>query len=280
VGVKETPDEELGGAIGTAVEIVALANVYVPYPGKYVEFSFSSENVNAGEPLEFKLEVKNRGKDDLIISPRIEIFSNQSNEKIETLSLEDRALATTEEISLHKKLDTSSYNPGRYNAIAIIEYGGSSPATEEAFFRIGGLSIEVKNYTKKFIIDKKIQKFDMDIESGWNDKIDGVYAEVIFSNETSEVLSFKTSSTELNPWETKTITGYFDTSNFVEGKYDANLTLFYYGKDVGKSLNQVVEVEFVEKESFTLMIVLISLGAILLVGLIIFFLKRKKSRKK
>jgi len=283
VGVKEAVDEELNqNTIGTAVEIVALVNVYVPYPGKYAEISFSSENVNVGEPLEFNLELVNRGKEDLIVFPRIEIFSNQSKEKVETLYLENRSLVTTQRLSLHKPLDTSSYNPGRYNGVAIVDYGGASPSTAETFFRIGDLSIEIKNYTRKIILDGNIQKFNVDLESGWNDNIDGVYANVVFLNETSEVLSFQTSSTNLNPWEIKTITGYFDTLNFKEGEYNANITLSYYGRDVGKSSTKMVQVEFVKESSSILVIVLISLGGfilIILIGLIIFFSRRKKFLK-
>jgi hypothetical protein len=283
VGVKESVDDELGGdMIGTAVEIIVLVSVYVPYPGKYVEISFSSEDVNLGEPLDFKLEAINRGKENVTISPRIEIFSNQTQEKIETLYLEDRNLETTQKISLHKTMDTSKYISGRYNSKAVVEYGGNSPSISESFFRIGDLLINLKNYTNLVILDGKIQKFNIELESEWNDKIDGVYANVIFSNQTSEILSFKTSSSELNPWEVRTITGYFDTNNFEEGKYNANITLFYYGKDVGKSSSKVVEVEFIKKSSSTLMIILISLSvAVVIIGVfVVFLLKGKKRRKK
>lgn len=283
VGVKESVDDELGGdMIGTAVEIIVLVSVYVPYPGKYVEISFSSEDVNLGEPLNFQLEAINRGKENVTISPRIEIFSNQTNEKIETLYLDDRNLETTQKIALHKTMNTSDYISGRYNGKAIVEYGGDSPSIAETFFRVGDLFLNIKNYTHLFILDGKIQKFNIDIESGWNDKIDGVYANVAFYNETSEILSFKTSSSELNPWEIRAITGYFDTTNFEEGKYNANITLFYYGKDVGKSSSKVVEVEFIKKTSPILMIVLISLSvAVVIIGVfVVFLLKRKKRRKK
>jgi hypothetical protein len=281
VGIKEQIDEELGSGnmIGTAVEIVVLVTVHVPYPGKYIEISFSSEDVNVGEPLNFNLDVINRGKESVVISPRIEIFSNQTNEKIETLFLSDRTLEPTQKISLRKSLDTASYNPGRYNALAIVEYGGEAPSRAESFFRIGDLSIEIKNYTQKVILDGKIQKFNIELESGWNDKIDGVYADVIFSNETSEILSFKTTSTDLNPWEAKTITGYFDTLNFQGGMYNANITLFYYGKDIGKTSSKIFPVEFVKKTEY-LMVIFISIGILFLIGLAIFFLKRKKVRKK
>jgi len=45
--------------------------------------------------------------------------------------------------------------------------------------------------------------FDIEIESGWNNKIDGAYAEVFISNSSVDLFSFKTSSTSLEPWEKK-----------------------------------------------------------------------------
>lgn len=282
VGVKESIDEELaGGTIGTAVEIKALISVYVPYPGKYVEISFEAEDANIGEPIDFKLNIFSRGKEDVLLHPRIEISSNESGEIVHTLYFDERALQSMQEVSLHKVWDTSSFNAGRYNGVAFVEYGGKFPSRVEDFFRLGELAIEIKNYTSRVIIDGKIQKFDIEVESSWNDPISGVYAEVVFLNGASEVLRFKTSSTSLNPWEAKTITGYFDTINFEPGFYNANITLFYYGKNTGKTFAKEVQVEFVKKPFNKTMIIGIGLGIISLVaGLLVFFLRKKSSRKK
>jgi len=280
VGVKEIADKELvQGTIGTAIELRGSIYIFVPYPGKYAEISFSSTNANVGDSVQFIINLINRGEENLTVNPRIEIFSNQTGEKKETLLFEERFMESAQKLSVYKMLNTSFYNPGRYKGVAIVEYGGNSPATAETLFRIGNLSIEIKNYTQRVILDGKIQKFNIDIESGWNDKIDGVYASVSFLNGTSEILSFETSSTSLNPWEVKPITGYFDTLNFPEGIYDANINLFYYGKDVGKSSSKTVQVEFIKESSIVPMIVLISLGIIFLIGAIILivFLRRKKS---
>jgi len=279
VGVKEIGDEELlGGSIGTTVEILVLVSIYAPYPGKYVESTLSAKNVNIGEPVEFQIEIINRGKEDVTIFPSIEIYSNQTSEKIETLSLNERFLGKEQELSLRKVLDTSSYNPGKYKGVSIIEYGGASPSIKEVLFRIGSLGIEIKNYTSIVSLEEKIHKFDIDIESNWNDNIDGAYAEVSFYNQTGEVISFKTSSTGLVPFESKTITGYFDTTNFAKGIYNANLSLYYYGKDVGKSTSKIVQVEFVEKSYPILLISLIAIaGLILVAGIIVFIVKRKSN---
>jgi len=269
IGAKEKPDEELiGTTIGTAVDIRGVIDIYIPYPGKYLEIvKFQSHNVNVGEPVNFELNIINSGKETVNITPKIEIISQEKT--IETLYLKERVLKSQEKINLYKVLDTTDYNPGRYNSIAIIDYGKIAKA--ESKFRIGELIINITNYTKQIIIGG-LQSFNIEIESGWNENIDGAYAEVSILNGSTTLLSFKTSSTSLTPWENKTITGFFDTEGFTEGIYDANITVSYYGKDVGKSSSKLVKIEFI-KETEQLLIWLI-IGGIILLGVIVLLIKK------
>ena len=276
VGVKEKIDEELlGTVIGTSVIIQAVIYIYVPYPGKYLELAFTSHNVNVGEPVNFELEIASKGKEDVVIIPKLEITSNEK--LIDTLYFKEREIKSQEKIKLHKTLDTENYNPGEYNSVAIVDYGKIARAESE--FKIGELIIYITNYTKQIVIEK-VKAFDIEIESRWNDNIDGAYAEVFIFNETESFADFKTSSTGLTPWESKIITGYFDTGNFTKGFYNANITLIYYGKEIGKSSSELVEIEFIEEKDDN-MIILISLiaGGVLIFG-IVFLLIRKYLFKK
>ena len=275
IGVREKVDEELTGtAIGTAVAIEVIIFVYVPYPGRYVEVSVNSHNVNIGEPVNFEMNVISRGKEDVDISPRIEIISQEKT--VETLWLKDRFLSNQQSLKLKKTLDTTNYNPGTYNAVAIVDYGEVAEARTE--FKIGELMIEILNYTDKILI-KGTQKFNIEIQSGWNDRIDGAYAEVNILNSSKSLASFKTSTTELTPWQVKTITGYFDTTGFVAGIYDANMTVIYFGKDIGKNTNKIVKVEFV-KESNIILIGAIILGILVILIIVIFVVKKYVFNKK
>jgi len=269
VGAKEKFDEELlGTAIGTSVNIRGVIDIHVPYPGKYLEITLSSHDVNVGEPVKFELDIVNKGKEDVSIKPKIEILSQ--NKTIETLYLKERFLKSQERIELKKILNTTNYNPGSYNAIAIVDYGEIAKA--ESKFRIGELVINIINYTRQITIDG-LQSFSLEIESGWNDNIDGAYAEVFILNDPTNLLSFKTFSTGLIPWEKKNITGFFDTTNFTKGFYDANITLFYYGKNVGKSSSELVKIEFIEKSKQLLIWFVI--GGILFVLIIMGFIIEK-----
>ncbi len=274
IGAREKFDEELaGGTVGTSVTIQAVIVIYVPYPGKYLEISLKSNNVNVGEPVNFELNIISRGDEDVNMTPQIEITS--SNKTIENLYFRNRELKSQESITLKKALDTTNYNPGTYNAIAIVDYG--KIASAESSFKIGDLFINIVNYTRQIFIGE-IKRFDIEIESGWNDNIDGVYAEVFIFNGSERFIDFKTSSTSLTPWERKTITGFFDTSNFLEGFYDANITLIYYGKDIGKTSTELVEIEFIkEAKKITMWLII---AGILLVLIIIGFIIKKYLFKK
>lgn len=269
IGAKEKFDEEaLETMIGTAVDIRGVIDIHVPYPGKYLEMVLGSHNVNIGEPVQFELKITSKGEEDVDITPKIEIASEE--EIIETLYFANRILKSQEEIKLKKILDTTNYNPGNYNATAIVDYG--KIAIAESKFKIGDLVINVINYTQQISIGG-LQKFNIEIESGWNDNIDGAYAEVFILNSSNTILSFKTSSTSLTPWEKKNISGFFDSTDFTKGFYDANITIKYYGKDIGKISSKLVKVEFIEKPK-QLLIWFITGGVIFLAGVVIFLMKK------
>jgi len=276
VRVEELVDDELAsGTIGTAVAIQGVIVINVPYEGKYAEMSFTAKDVNAGETAQFLLDVHNKGIEDFTFSSWIDISSQEG--VIETLNFKDRELKSQTSVSLKKDLDTTNYNPGDYNATAFVNYGNKILSKEKQF-RIGTLNVSVTNYTREMIIDG-LKQFNIEVESSWNDVIDGVYADVVFLNGSTELVSFKTSSTSMTPWEKKNITGFFDTTNFTEGSYDGEITLFYYGKEIGKSETFPMKVSFVEEKYDYTMIMMIGgivLGIIILIILIIWFFRKFK----
>ena len=272
IGVKEKISEkELETSVAmirTSVTIQVVIDIYVPFPGKYLQISLSSNNANVNESINFELQIDSLGKEDVSVTPMIEITSN--NEKVETLYFVDREIKSQERINLHKTLETTNYNPGVYNALAVVDYGGL--AKDESEFKIGELVIEMVNYTEQVPIGG-LRNFDIEIESGWNNNIDGAYAEVFVLGDLNEELArFKTSPTSLIPWERKVISGFFETSNFEEGFYDANVTLVYYGKDVGKSSSELIKIEFVKEINKLLIIVIV--GVILFLVVAGFLIKK------
>ena len=270
VGAREKIDGEIS-AIGTAVAVQAVVNVYVPYPGRYAELTLSGNNANIGEDINFKLSMINRGREELNIIPKIEIYEKE--EKKETLFFQPRQLVSGESIELKKSLITRKYNAGEYKAIAIIEQGDAFKA--ETKFKIGDLFVKINNYTNKIFIDG-LQKFNIEIENGWNNKIENVYAVV----GVGRFREFKTTPESLEQFGKSVTFGYIDTNNITKGVYSGNITLFYSNK----SSSENISIEFVNKLKIGVYIWVILAAAFILlvvsVGLIMARRKKENAKRK
>lgn len=274
IGVREKLDEELS-VINVAEAVQSPIDIFVPYPGKYLEANLKSYDVNQGEVVEFKLLLSNRGKEDLEITP---VISISSEEVIETLVLSTRELLSQEEVELKKDFDTSNIPPGNYEVKALIPYGEKT-AQDNKTFRVGTLNVDVIEVSKKVEISK-LSKFDLRVLSKWNSKIDAIYADVEFYKDRILVGGLRTTPTSLESWADDTIYGYFDSSNFTEGKYDANITIYYSGEQ--ESVSE--EVEFYKKLNYKSIAMWVGIGAVivLLLGMFIYltYLIRKYGKKK
>jgi len=280
IGVRELADEELAtGGVGTAIGIEALILIHVPYPGKYLESSLTTENVNIGEPVEFNLHVVSRGTEDLTMNPRIEIYSDK-DELLETLELKEREVKSGETIDLKKEWNTTGYLAGNYYALSEIDYDVRT-AESRADFRVGDLVINILNYSDSIVIGG-IRQFWIEIQSGWNNKIDGAFADVVIYNKTGEITRFRTSPTDLEPWQSNRINGYFDTDLFESGKYDANATVTYYGREQGRSKSEILKIKFVKEDEINYLIIIgVSFGILIfLIALFFIFIRFKHGNKR
>ncbi len=276
IGARELVDKELAGALGTAVAIESVILIHVPYPGRYLESKLRAHNVNVNEPLLFELDAVSRGKEDVIMKPRIEVYS-EKDELLEVLDFKERLIKSQEKIELVKTLNTTGYRAGEYYGLSKIDYELKTTESR-ADFRIGELSINIINYTKQ-LVSGGIREFQLEIESGWNDKIDGAYAKIIILNNSKPMVEFRTSPTNLKPWEKATIKGYIDATNIPPGIYDAEATVIYYGRDRGETTTEIIQIEFIEEEKINyLLIGGIILGILILI--VIIFKLRKSGRKK
>jgi len=270
IGVIEnkTSGEEEG--IGTAVAVEALVMIHVPYPGQYAEITFSGNDVNAGEPVNFVLEITNLGKEEIIAKPKIEIHS-YDGKLVETLYLESRALMPQDKVKIKKNLDTIDYKPGPYKAIAIVDYGNTAKAERD--FRIGELYVDVLNWTSK-TQQGKINEFLIGVESKWNSEISNIYAEVNITKNNVQLDNFKTPSVSLKPWETKTLKGFLNAENIEAGTYKGQLTLYYENKTTEKSFNLKVE----EPMNMTTIAVIAGILILLIIiGVLTYYIKTRYS---
>jgi hypothetical protein len=139
------------------------------------------------------------------------------------------------------------------------------------------LNIKIINYTRTFFKDK-INKFNIEIKSLWNSKIDDIFAEVEVLSNAKEVSSFRTVSVSLEPWEKKTISTFWDMQGLDEGTYDVEINLFYQGQTT--ELKDAIEI-VTKKEELAgfLTVTNLLIAAVLLLIIINIIILVRKSKK-
>ncbi|MDP3027592.1 MAG: hypothetical protein Q8N63_07850 [Nanoarchaeota archaeon] len=267
IGARDKVDPEVG-MIGTSVIVRAPIIIHVPYPGKYAEISFSTQNANVGDSVKFEVTVASMGKEPIFAITNIDIYSEKK--KIETLDLGAKIIENQKSDKFIKILNTSNYNPGDYNATAIVDYQVAIARTSSVL-RIGQLFVNMTNYTNE-IIKGGIKPFEIHVESLWNDPIEDVYGEVSVLKNNLSITNFLTPSVSLLGWEKKTLNGYVDTNVLEMGEYDLDINISYGGK---KTLNKGKLT--IEREQNYLIYYIIGGVLIVLIILIVLYFKFRKS---
>ncbi|MEN9626061.1 MAG: hypothetical protein RL557_389 [archaeon] len=264
------------GGFSIAGNVIARIEIKVPYPGKYAEVFFDATNANAGGEVNFTVRVENLGSDSIVAKPLIKI-SDFSNNSVEDVMLDAREIASNDYYIYHVSHTTSEYSAGDYRASLIVEYGGGV-IQKEKIFRLGTLYVGIVNYTREFTRDK-INRFDVEVESFWNDPVSNLYAEISIPQSN---ITFITPSVNLRPWERTSLNGFFDTSSIKEDMFRGNITLFYYDEKT----NAIADLHFKPEINYTTLIILGVIFLVILLIIIIFILARKlrtsyySSRKK
>jgi hypothetical protein len=265
------------GTIGTAVSVIAMVFINVPYPGVYVTTKFGVANYNENETVDLALEAFERGWENISNTwAEFDVLDNKNN-TLKTMKTESAPLFSRKPQGFYAKWNSTGYPAGDYNARARFYYLGNI-SRKAAPFKIGQLVVHVLNYTRtaKF---QSISPFDIIVQSGWNSAISNVYA-VVTINHTV----FQTPTVSLNPWETQTLKGFFDTTGVNPGKHPVDIVLYYQGS--GSSFQGEVQVMGPPKKSMLeqpmllyggLAVIVLLLLVLLLVLLL--FLRRKQPER-
>ncbi|MDP4012268.1 MAG: CARDB domain-containing protein [Candidatus Nanoarchaeia archaeon] len=234
-GVSEIPIEDLGsGVIAAYTSVEAIIEIKVPYPGKYAEADLIVEDVGLGEYANFKINIANLGEQ-AISNAQGTIVIEESNTLVKELKTDSISLASKESSTIPIKIKTSDMEGGEYGVTAIIDYDGLK-ATDKEIWRVGYLFVNLTNYTKEFVVDK-INRWDIYVQSRWNQPIESFYAEAKLIQDGNEIdISAKTPTISLGSWESTRLVAYWDTSGLALGNYDAKIN-FYYKDEVSE--NQV-----------------------------------------
>lgn len=269
------------GAVGVKTKACAIIQVRSLYPEKYLEINgFITPNVNVGDILKFEILVKSWTESRIdSIKGTIEIFGPSEKgfgTKIMALNTGEKSLESNAEETLSAEIDTRSMESGEYLAKATVTYDGKT-ASASSRFRIGVLAVKIINYTRIFERGK-VNKFEVEVESRWNRKIDKIYSEIFIENENE---SLKTPSISLNPWKEGTLLSYWEVPADKELKeYNAKIVVYHEANQTEgqANLQVVMSKEEIRRRNMTLA----GLGgaaALLLISAVLIYFSRKRKAK-
>ncbi|MFH1506742.1 MAG: hypothetical protein ABIE94_07215, partial [archaeon] len=271
--------------IGASVTIRKVINFEVLYPYKKVSVKLTPANTNVDEPTDIMLTVRSLTELDISkVNGIIKIYDSDDN-LVKTFETETRDLPAGTGTSFVHTWDTAGHKAGNYHAEAIIFWDDNESTTSKVF-KIGTLSVKISQYTDEFIYGA-INKFEVWTESGWNEKIKHVYAELYI--EGAKVGATPPASMGIEPWQTAILEGYFDASSYEIGEYDAKITVLFDGEAKTESFTAKMidgdapildeKPELMGKSTNLLTTITIVLVIIILGNVLYFYLQKKKKKK-
>jgi len=204
--------------------IRGLIRVNVPYPDRFVGLDFNAPNVNLGENVLLDLRVSNLGRESVFVNVSFEVYrlvEGSEREFVEDFYVGGKWISVSGEDNFVYVLNSSDYLAGDYLAIAKVSYGSEIVETENVF-RLGEFGVRVLNYSKNFY-SGKVNRFDVEVENLWNDKIDRVYFEARVVG--SDVI-FDSDIVDIDAWERVVLVGFFDAEDIGED-VDVEILLHY-----------------------------------------------------
>ncbi len=221
-----------------AGDVVGIIKVNVPYPKKWIALEMGVPNINIGEDASLNLKIFSLGEESVLIEPKIEIY--KGDRVIKTIEIDSEEVASGEFKEFNFLLNSSNYSAGDYYAVAFVNYE-DEVARANNIFRIGELLVEILNYTDE-VKAGQIARFEVEVESLWNNDIDDLYVEVSIIGFNDSI--FSTPSVDLESWQTKKVGGFLNTQGIDVEEVDAEITVYYKGEKISKIIKLKVEPGF------------------------------------
>jgi hypothetical protein len=226
VGATETQSLGGGGMMGFRTAAEARIFVTVLCPSYCAISSIYVPNTNENQTLDITFTVQNIGEPDLPIKGRVDIY--QDNLLVGVARTEDALIPKTEKKAIHAFFNTTGLKPGPYTALGTLAWGKNLTEFNESFI-IGTKTLPVTDYTKELVKDA-INKMQITVKSGWNNKMYNVYADIIILDNNEQMVTARTISNTVLPWEYATLTGYVDTTGLDYKTYPVKIIMTYEGQ--------------------------------------------------
>jgi hypothetical protein len=267
-----------GSTVSGRVRIQAVINIFVPYPGKYIESTFEIFNINEHENASYELSIDNLGTEPVSVDPKIVIYEDSFSEKVRLDKiLETVSIETKSSTKIEGTLDTSLFPAGTYNVTTTLYHYGNITEFERILL-VGQRALEIKDYDHQFI-QGKINPFNILVQSKWNSEMTPVYARVTITDNGAVVGEFRTVSNSLEPWGAKSLMGFFDAENLESKRYLANIFVHYEDLSINKLVAIYVNDPPMSFDYRPIIISSLSVFGIFLVIILVLLIKRVNQLK-
>jgi hypothetical protein len=284
VYIRATEEVDTVGTIVARTAIEAVINVLVLFPGKFVDWTTSAKDINVNESTYLEVFVRSLGTEKINeLKAKFDVYDEQGK-LLQTVYSNITSLDSDTTAKLVGSFPATNWPKGNYYYNASLIWDGKEEAPKTGIFRIGTLTVNIKGYTKEFIIDA-VNLFQVTIESDWSGIIKDVYAEIKTPNK-----NLKTPTLDIQDFNQGTIETYWDTTGIKEKEVPVTITVVYAGKkttqDVivyinktGKGVEPPKANNFFTNLSTTTFILVIAI-LLLVANFIYFFIRSRKNEKK
>ena len=211
--------------ISAKAAVAFMINLYVPYPGKYLDLEFKAKPAQPGKVVEITISAINRGKEDIENAQATAKIYDYEGNLVTTLQSDAIPIKAGEKQYLWIDWQTSpDLKSGVYKAEVDVAYDGNHRQITGQIL-VGSKDIQLLNYTRT-LIQGQINPFLIEFQSLWNDRVP-VYAEIEITRDGKTVAKTTSPPKILIPWEKAILTSYIQVPGGLEGDYDGKITAFY-----------------------------------------------------
>ncbi len=217
-----------GGMFSLRLSVIGKLRIFVPYPDIYAEPKMDINDINKGEDIEFEIEIKNRGTEDIVDSNlKLDFFYD--DELIEELVYENIDISRLESYTIEERIESNNFNEGLHKAKGTYNYGKEKKFQEP--FKIGAFDVDLINYSKK-IYTEGVSPVSVTLRNKWNGIIEGTSIHLTINGKT-----FRSVDETLEAFEEKTYKVYLDKEDLDAGSiYEAQLTIFFGNDEKTKNI--------------------------------------------
>ncbi len=201
-----------GGMIGGRAGALMSIKVKVLHPEPYIVASLNIEPAGEGSlTASGTLNIDSWSQLPMTVSADI-TMRNDLGEILHSLQMPAQSLGSNQKLAHPFVLPVQDLRRGFYPVQAIVEYGAPNTTDVNASLRVGAKNIFLRQYTEE-ITQGMINRFEFDLESDWNQKLEDVYGSVSVGSATSD----RTPETSLGPFARERLVAYLDATDLELG---------------------------------------------------------------